>query len=52
MSAYVISDVEIVDPRLVGEYRALAEASIARYGGRYVARGGPDWHWPRLQASD
>jgi uncharacterized protein (DUF1330 family) len=40
MSAYVISDVEIVDHELIGEYRTLAQASIAQYGGRYLARGG------------
>jgi uncharacterized protein (DUF1330 family) len=40
MVAYVISDVAIRDQRLVERYRSLAQASIARYGGRYVARGG------------
>jgi uncharacterized protein (DUF1330 family) len=40
MSAYVISDVEILDRALIGEYRILAQESIARYGGRYLARGG------------
>lgn len=40
MTAYVISDVEIVDPNSIGQYRSLAEASIAKYGGRYVVRGG------------
>jgi uncharacterized protein (DUF1330 family) len=40
MSAYVISDVEILDRELIGEYRILAQDSIARYGGRYLARGG------------
>jgi uncharacterized protein (DUF1330 family) len=40
VSAYVISDVEILDPVLIGEYRALAQESIAKHGGRYLARGG------------
>lgn len=40
MTAYVISDVEILDPALAAEYRALAGASIAAYGGRYLARPG------------
>lgn len=40
MSAYVISDLEIRDPVLIAEYRALAQDSIALYGGRYLARGG------------
>jgi uncharacterized protein (DUF1330 family) len=40
MSAYVISDVEFLDAALVETYRSLAQASIAKYGGRYLARGG------------
>ncbi len=40
MPAYVISDVEMLDPTLVEEYRSLAQATIARYGGRYIVRGG------------
>jgi uncharacterized protein (DUF1330 family) len=40
MAAYVISDVEILDSALIARYRALAEASIAKYGGRYIVRGG------------
>ena len=40
MAAYVISDLEVRDPVLIDEYRKLAAASIAQYGGRYLARGG------------
>lgn len=40
MTAYVISDVEFLDPALVDQYRSLAQATIARYGGRYLVRGG------------
>ncbi|HZS83428.1 MAG TPA: DUF1330 domain-containing protein [Stellaceae bacterium] len=40
MPAFVISDVEPLDPELLREYRSLAEASIARHGGRYIVRGG------------
>jgi uncharacterized protein (DUF1330 family) len=40
MTAYVISDVEFLDAALVEQYRSLAQASIAKYGGRYLARGG------------
>ena len=40
MSAYVISDVEILDHELIKTYRLLAQESIAKYGGRYLARGG------------
>ena len=39
MTAYVISEVEVVDERAADEYRRLAAASIAAYGGRYLARG-------------
>jgi uncharacterized protein (DUF1330 family) len=40
MPAYVISEVTIADDALADRYRSLAEASIARYDGRYVVRGG------------
>jgi uncharacterized protein (DUF1330 family) len=40
MAAYVISEVEIRDQSLIDVYRRLAEATIAKYGGRYVVRGG------------
>jgi uncharacterized protein (DUF1330 family) len=40
MPAYVISDVEMVDPALFETYRSLAPATIAKYGGRYLVRGG------------
>jgi uncharacterized protein (DUF1330 family) len=40
MKAYVISDVEIVDPAAMERYRALAASTIAQYGGRYLVRGG------------
>lgn len=40
MPAYVVSDTEIVDRALGERYRDLAKKSIAKYGGRYVVRGG------------
>jgi uncharacterized protein (DUF1330 family) len=41
MAAYVIANVkEITDPVAFGEYRKLAETSIAKFGGKYVVRGG------------
>jgi uncharacterized protein (DUF1330 family) len=40
VAAYVISEVEPRDPALMEKYRALAAASIARHGGRYIVRGG------------
>jgi uncharacterized protein (DUF1330 family) len=39
MSAYVISEVEILDESLGAEYRSLAASSIQQYGGRYLVRG-------------
>jgi uncharacterized protein (DUF1330 family) len=40
MSAYVISDVTARDAEALQAYRTRAAASIAAYGGRYLARGG------------
>ena len=40
MTAYVISDVEILDEALAGQYRTRAAASIEAYGGRYIVRAG------------
>ena len=38
MAAFVISEVEILDEEIANHYRRLAAASIAEYGGRYLAR--------------
>ena len=40
MSAYVIVDVEVFDPSGYAEYKELAHAAVAIYGGKYLARGG------------
>jgi uncharacterized protein (DUF1330 family) len=40
MPAYLIVDAEVTDPVRYEEYRKLAPAAIARFGGRYLARGG------------
>ena len=40
MSAYVISELEALNPVAIETYRTLAAKSIAQYGGRYLARGG------------
>ena len=40
MSAYVIADVQITDAAGYEPYRPLAAASIARFGGRFLVRGG------------
>ncbi len=40
MPAYVIADVQVTDPAGYEPYRPLAAASIARFGGRFLVRGG------------
>jgi uncharacterized protein (DUF1330 family) len=50
MAAYAISQFEIYDEQQAQRYCELAAASIARYGGRYLARGAlpqvPEGDWP------
>jgi uncharacterized protein (DUF1330 family) len=40
MAAYLISQIEIHDPQGYEEYRKLVGASLEKYGGKFVARGG------------
>jgi uncharacterized protein (DUF1330 family) len=40
LSAYVVAEVEVTDPAVYEEYRRLVPATIARYGGKYLVRGG------------
>jgi uncharacterized protein (DUF1330 family) len=40
MPAYLLVNIEITDPVKYAEYIRVAPASIAKYGGRYLARGG------------
>jgi uncharacterized protein (DUF1330 family) len=40
MAAYMIVDIEVIDPGKYERYKELAPPSIAQYGGRYLARGG------------
>ena len=40
MSAYVVVEVEVTDPQGYEQYRQQVPASIARYGGRFLVRGG------------
>ena len=40
MPAYVIADIEILDPKAFEEYRLKIPALIEKHGGRYLARGG------------
>jgi uncharacterized protein (DUF1330 family) len=40
MPAYIVVQIEVRDPETYERYRALAPASIAVHGGRYLVRGG------------
>jgi uncharacterized protein (DUF1330 family) len=40
MPAYIVVDIAIHDPNTYARYKDLAPPSIAKYGGRYVVRGG------------
>lgn len=54
MSAYVIAELEVTDPEKFGEYRELVPATIEKYCGKYLARGGTvevlegDWSPSRI----
>ena len=45
MSAYVIVEVNVENPEGYEEYRPLAGESVARHGGRFLARGGKSEVW-------
>ena len=40
MPAYVVAEVEVTDAATYEEYRKLVPATVARYGGRFLVRGG------------
>jgi len=40
MAAYLIADIDITDPATYEEYRKQVPGVIAKYGGKYVVRGG------------
>ena len=54
MPGYVIAEVTVTDPQGFEKYRAMVPPTIARYGGRYLVRGGKtetvegDWQPTRL----
>jgi uncharacterized protein (DUF1330 family) len=54
MSAYVIVEIEIVDPVGYEEYKKQAAASVLKHGGKYIVRGGKtevlegDWKPQRI----
>ena len=40
MAGYVVAEVEVTDPVTYEEYRKLVPATIAKYGGKFLVRGG------------
>lgn len=40
MAAYVIAEVEVTDAATYEEYRKLVPATVAKYGGKFLVRGG------------
>lgn len=40
MAAYLVVDIDVTNPTQFEEYKKLAPAAIAKYGGRYIIRGG------------
>jgi len=40
MAAYVIANIDVTDPAAYDEYRKGVLATIERYGGRFLVRGG------------
>lgn len=54
MPAYIIVDLEITDPVNYEEYKKLAGATVEKYGGKYIVRGGKcetlegDWQPKRV----
>ena len=40
MPAYLIADIEVLDPQGYTEYVQRVPATVDAYGGRYIARGG------------
>ena len=40
MAAYLVVDIDVSNPAQFEEYKKLAPSAIAKYGGRYIIRGG------------
>ena len=53
MAAYVLAEVEITNPDGYKEYTQQVPGTIAKYGGRFLARGGEaqvlEGDWPRCR---
>ncbi len=54
MPAYIIVEIEILDPQVYEEYKKLTPASLAAYNGKFIVRGGrtevleSDWNPGRI----
>jgi uncharacterized protein (DUF1330 family) len=54
MTAYVIASIDVTDPAGYEEYRKLAAASLGKYQGKFIVRGGASvplegsWNPPRV----
>jgi len=54
MTAYMIAQVDVTDPEKFEAYRALVPATLEKYGGKYIVRGGEmavlegDMRFPRV----
>jgi uncharacterized protein (DUF1330 family) len=54
VAAYVIVEIDIVDPVGYEEYKKLAGTTVKKYGGKYIVRGGTaetlegDWEPKRI----
>ena len=40
MAAYIIAEVTVTDPQGFEDYRQMVPATVAKYGGKFVVRGG------------
>jgi uncharacterized protein (DUF1330 family) len=51
MAAYLLAEIEITNPEGYKEYTAQVPATIAKYGGRFLVRGGAahmlEGNWPQ-----
>ena len=54
MTAYLIADIEVLDPEGIKEYQRQVPGTLAPFGGRYLVRGGQsetvegEWHASRI----
>jgi uncharacterized protein (DUF1330 family) len=40
MAAYLVVDIDVTNPTQFEEYKKLSPAAVAKYGGRFLVRGG------------